>query len=114
MPTLHHKSIHRSGWSKLSLPHQLGNVGVEIGRAINWKDKDANLYQKCLERALELLDLIVADIRWRVRLKEILRAREVLADAIIGGQEYESSLDSIAGYFFSFAVRARLLSINDM
>jgi hypothetical protein len=41
-----------------------------------------------LSRSAELLDLTMADTRWRGRLKEIARARELLCDAASGGHEY--------------------------
>ena len=58
-------------------------------------------------RALELLDLTLADPRWRGRRKEIARAREILCDAVDGGHEYGSTLEALDRYFLAFAVLAR-------
>lgn len=59
------------------------------------------------ERALELLDLTLADSRWRGRRKEIARARELLCDAAGGGREYGTTLEDLDRYFLAFAVVAR-------
>jgi acyl-CoA hydrolase len=59
------------------------------------------------ERALELIDLTLADPRWRGRLKEIARAREVLCDAADGGRDYGATLEDLDRYFLDFAVLAR-------
>lgn len=58
-------------------------------------------------RALELLDLSIMDDRWRGRRKELLRARELLCDAMLGGAVYGSDFVFLDRYFFHFAVAAR-------
>ena len=105
---IQHKDLAAGGWQRLSLMEQLGNVGSEINRALNWREKDANLYESAINRAFELLDMTIADSRWRARLKEIIRARELLADAIFGGKEYKTTLEDLNRYFFHFALAARL------
>lgn len=58
-------------------------------------------------RALELLDLTIADERWRgPRLREICRAREVVCDFIAGDNEYGSTAASLDTYFLPFALAA--------
>jgi acyl-CoA hydrolase len=59
------------------------------------------------ERALELLDLTLADPRWRGRLREIARARELLCDAASGGRAYGTTLADLDRYFLWFAIAAR-------
>ena len=51
--------------------------------------------------------LTLADARWRGRLKEIARARELLCDAASGGREYGATLDELDRYFLEFALLAR-------
>jgi hypothetical protein len=106
--TFQHKDLAVGGWQKLSLIEQLGNVGGEISRALNWRDKNQESYDSAITRAFELLDLTIADPRWRLRLKEIVRARELLADAIFGGKEYKTTLEDLNRYFFNFALAARI------
>lgn len=106
---IQHKNLAAGEWNKLSLMEQMGNVGSEISRALNWRDKDQKIYQNAIDRALELLNLVMVDLRWRGRLKEIARARELLIDAILGGKEYKTSLNDLNKYFFNFALAARIL-----
>ncbi len=106
--TIQHKNLAAGGWQKLSLAQQLGNVGGEISRALNWRDKNQESYENAIYRALELLDLTISDPRWQNRLKEIVRARELLCDAILGGKEYKTSLNDLDRYFFHFALATRL------
>ena len=94
-------------WRHLSLAEQLGNVGSEVGRMLRWSGRDERLTTGAFERALELLDLTLADSRWRGRLREIARARELLCDAAAGGSEYGTRLEDLDRYFLAFAVAAR-------
>ena len=104
---IQHKNLVAGQWQKLSLIEQLGNIGSEISRAVNWRDKDQKSYENAIDRALELLDLTIGDSRWQGRLKEIVRTRELLCDAILGGKEYKTSLDDLDRYFFHFALASR-------
>jgi len=105
---IQHKNLAAGGWQKLSLMEQMGNIGSEISRALNWRDKDQKSYENAINRALELLDLTIADSRWRSRLKEIVRTRELLADAMFGGKEYKTTFEDLNRYFFHFALAARV------
>ena len=58
--------------------------------------------------SLELFDLTIQDIRWKSRLKEILRAREVFCDIIYGDNQYQTSLKDLDRYFFYFALAVQL------
>lgn len=107
MLTQHYK-LTDSGWQKLSLVEQLGNIGSEVGRAAKWQWKDASSYEAACRRALELIDLTMQDERWRGRLKEISRARELLSSAILGEDLYKTSLQDLDKYFMQFALAARL------
>lgn len=102
-----HKNLAAGDWSKLSLFEQMGNVGSEISRALNWRGRDEKSFKNSGARALELLDLTIADPRWRTRLKELARARELVGGALFGGKEYETSLEDLNRYFFHFAIAAR-------
>jgi hypothetical protein len=63
-----------------------------------------------LYRALELLDLTLADPRHRhslARLREIARAREVVSDFFAGSSQYGSTGASLQKYFDAYARAAR-------
>ena len=57
---------------------QLLMVANELNRADHLTD-DPREYRNCLERALELMDLLTEDRRWLPALRELRRARELLA-----------------------------------
>ena len=102
-----HEQLAAGRWQSFSLMEQLGNVGSDVARAARWYEKDQQRCQQAFERALELLDLTIADERWKGRRKELTRARELLCDAMFGGHTYGSDLASLDRYFFHFAVAAR-------
>jgi len=88
----------------------LGHVGSEISRAVRWTSRNPALSQGALHRALELLDLTLADARLRQsrsRLREIARAREVVADFFAGRNQYGSTAASLQKYFDAYAIAAR-------
>ena len=100
-------------WWTMSLAEQLGNIGSEVGRAAKWQDKDEKSFWSAVTRALDLFDLTQNDHRWKKRRMEIDRAREIFADAVLGGQEYKSDLKSLEEYFMLFAIAAQMqLSSN--
>lgn len=103
-----HKNLAAGRWYNLSLIEQMGNIGSEISRAVRWQNKDEKLYQNSIERALELLDLTIKDSRWRMRLKEPMRVRELLCSAMLDNKEYKTSLKDLERYFFYFALAARV------
>lgn len=107
MTEIVHRDLAAGRWGQFSLAEQLANVGSEVGRMLRWRGRDERLMTGAFERALELLDLTLADRRWRDRLREIARARELLCDAAAGGREYGTTLEALDRYFLAFAVAAR-------
>lgn len=113
---MQHKTCAAGTWHTMTLAEQMGNIGSEVHRALKWQGKDNAQFEAACERALELFDLSLEDVRWRRSvsrgtgrgcLREIARAREVFCDAILGGKEYKSSLEDLDRYFFLFALAAR-------
>lgn len=104
-----HKNLAEGRWFEFSLMEQLANVGSEVERAILWKNKNNNGYSRmAFERALELLDLTIADSKNKFRLKEILRARELLVDYFLFDNKYFSSDELWRNYFYPFNFAARI------
>lgn len=103
-----HASLAAGRWQSMTLCEQLGNIGSEVGRAARARAQgnEARLWP-AVERALELFDLTLADRRWRHRLKEIARSREVVCDYLVGDNAYGSTPESLDAYFLPFAVAAR-------
>jgi len=102
-----HSSLASGRWQNFSLAEQLGNIGSEVHRARVAEAKNEGRFIAARDRALELFDLTLADPRWRGRLREIARAREVFCDAVSGGTLYGSALKDIESYFDRFALAAR-------
>ena len=100
--TVQHASLAAGRWQQFTLAQQLGHVGSEVSRTRKAVG-DEKRFWSAATRAFELLDLTIEDPRWRSRLRELLRVREVFADAILGGNEYKSSLEDLDKYFFNFA-----------
>jgi hypothetical protein len=99
----------KENWSKLSLVEQMGNIGSEFERAWRGREKkDSAAEQKAFGRTLALIDLTLADERFRRRLKEIARTREILCDFFQGGINFSVSAEELRRYFFQFALAARL------
>ena len=91
----------------MSLTQQLANIGSEVGRVRAWYERDEKILSNAARRTFELFDLTIADPRWRGRGREIVRAREVFSDAILGGLEYGISLAEVERYFLAFAIASR-------
>ena len=103
-----HRELTSGRWRELTFFEQMANIGSEVERTIRWKEKgQAGVSMRAFERALELLDLTVADPRNRFRLRELLRVREVLADHFVFDNEYASTDRSWRRYFHPFACAAR-------
>src|SRR3989344_2331135 len=98
----------KNRWSKLTIHQQMSNIGAEVGRAINWKNKNKlELSKNAFYRALELIDFSVEDLKNKRLLKEILRLRELLVDYLAGENIYRSSDKGWDKYFYPFNFAAR-------
>lgn len=101
--------IDRGRWAQLSIFEQMGNIGAEVGRAVNatraGKDKRA---QGAIDRAVDLLDATVEVLvaQRSPRVKEVLRAREEFLRLFFDGT-FEEDADNIVRYFNLFAIAAR-------
>ncbi len=104
---MQHSDLASGRWFELTLAEQLGNIGSEVSRASRWQGRDEKTFMGAVERALELFDLTLRDTRWKHRLKEICRSREVFCDAVFGSGTYHTSLDELNTYFTRFALAAR-------
>ncbi|MBU1130561.1 hypothetical protein KJ840_00290 [Patescibacteria group bacterium] len=104
-----HKEMAAGRWFEFSLMEQLANVGSEIERTINWRNKgDMKYSNNAFERGLELLDLTIADKKNSGRLKELTRLREVLVDYFFGDNQYSSSDRLWQKYFYYYNYAARI------
>lgn len=103
-----HKSLAMGTWNELSFPEQMANIGSEVERTIKWKNKgQKKISDKAFERALELLELTIADKKNRRHLKELARLWEFLADFFQFNNEFKSGDSSWQKYFYAFNYQAR-------
>jgi len=86
----------------MSLSEQLANIGSEVGRAAKWQGKDEQKFKGAIARASELFDLTLEDKRWKGRLFEIGRVKELFYDGISGRNEYRTDLKDLENYFYPF------------
>lgn len=104
-----HKELAKGRWFELSLVEQLANVGMDVDRTIRFRNRgDMDASQKAFERALDLVDLTIADPKNRKRLKEVTRMRECLVDYFMYDNEYGSSDELWTKYFCEFNYTAAL------
>lgn len=105
-----HEELAAGRWLTFTLAEQLGNVGSEVSRALRARAQGNQ--QRCnsaVDRALELLDLTIADPKHlhRPALGELCRLREAICDYFVGDNEFGSSPELWESYFLPFAVLAR-------
>ncbi len=104
-----HKELAAGRWFELSLVEQLANIGMDVDRTMRWKQKgDLTLSTQAFERALDLIDLTVADPQHKGRLKEVLRMRELLVDYFMYDNQYQSTDQLWTNYFYPFNYAAAL------
>jgi len=103
-----HKELAAGRWNKLSFLEQMANIGSEVERALKWRAKQNAAYsQKAFERALELIDLTLDNLKGFSRLKELTRLREAIVDYFAGTNEFSSTEALWRKYFASFTYAAR-------
>lgn len=102
-----HKNLANGRWFIMSLSEQMGNIGSEIHRLVLSHTRDQTRFNSAFDRALELIDLTLADPRWKKGYKEIARVREVLCDICFGQNQYDTSFADLDNYFFQFGLAAR-------
>ena len=101
--------IDREAWAKLNIYEQMGNIGSEVGRAINARrtGKEERI-EGAISRALDLFNATTEQLvkNKSPRLKEVLRARNEFLRLFYDGT-FEDEADSIERYFTQFAIVAR-------
>lgn len=94
-------------WQSMSIFDQMGNIGSEVGRALNAKrNGNTKNMEGAFYRGLDLIDATTENLvqQRSPRIKEVLRAREVFAESVLTDNE-DPTLEK---YFMEFAVAARM------
>lgn len=105
-----HTGLTLERWSKFSVFEQLANVGTDIARVFQGqKQNDIQYSEKAFDRAMELLDLTIADPKNRGSvLKELTRVREALKDYFVYDNEYQTTEAFWQQYFYDFNYAAAI------
>lgn len=112
---IYHKGLAASDrWTKLSFCEQMANCGMEVRRALDWREKGKEEHaERAFERSLELLDFTIST-QWAAgartpRLRELLRVRELWCGCFLEeGRylQYGTTPEWFRRYFGFFAPRA--------
>lgn len=105
MGNIQHKKQAQGEWQKKPFLEQMANIGSEVYRAINWRNKGNEEYaQMAFVKSLELFDLSKNSKFTYPQYKELLRMREIWVDFFKYDNEYNSTQDSINKYFMYTAI----------
>jgi len=103
-----HSGLASGRWKKMTLSEQMANIGSEVSRALNWRNKGNEEYsRKAAVRALELIDLSLDCMESLPRLREVARLRETVVDFFWGDNQFASSEALWRAYFDHFNHAAR-------
>ncbi len=106
--SVQHKDLASGRWHEMPLILQMANTASEVERSLKWQAKEnKQFFQKAGERAIELMDLTIADPKNKSRLKELVRIRELFTDYLFGDNEYRQTASSWQSYFSKFTFAAR-------
>ena len=79
MTLKYHETLTEEKWSAFPFYKQLIMIANELNRAKNWiENNDIEKVKTCYERAFELFYLTIACLKDKRKLKELLRAKEML------------------------------------
>ncbi len=104
MSNIQHKKQAEGEWVKKSFLEQMANIGSEVYRAINWKEKNTEYAEMAFVRSLELFDLTKQSKLTPSQYKELTRMREIWVDYFKYDNEYNSTQESINKYFMYLTV----------
>ena len=108
MSNIQHKKQAKGIWRKRPFLEQMANIGSEVYRAINWRNKGNEEYaQLAFERSLELFDLTKKSKLTYPKYKELLRMREIWVDYFRYDNEYNSTQEDINKYFMYMTIASK-------
>lgn len=93
----------RITWFEMPVNMQISNIGSEVSRAINWKNK-GNEKRKLgfCEKAIEFLELSIEDPKNAHRVGEFMFCIEELKDYFFGENTYGTTDEMLHKYYDSF------------
>lgn len=93
----------KSTWFSMPIDAQISNIGSEVSRAINWKNKD-NEKRKIgfCNKAIDFLYLSMEDPKNRHRVGELAFCVEELRDYFLGNNIYGTTDEMLHKYYDAF------------
>lgn len=108
MINIQHKELAKGRWQKMSFLEQMSNIGSEVYRAINWRNRNNEEYaNSAFIRSLELFDLTKESKLTYSQYKELLRMREIWVDYFKYDNSYNSTEEGINKYFNDLTILYR-------
>ncbi len=104
MLIIQHKQQSEGLWQKKSFLEQMANIGSEVFRATQWKEKNSEYSEMAFIRSLELFDLSKDSKHTITQLKELTRIREIWVDYFKYKNQYNSTAVSINQYFAGLTI----------
>lgn len=101
---LSHPELAKGRWAKMPFSSQMGNIGSEISRAINAKNRgNQERMVNAAERAIELFELSIdGNMNSPTRLKELCRGKEEFCDYIFGNNTFNTDPIKMLRYYDQF------------
>lgn len=79
-----HKELSQDKWNRFDKKNQILMIGSELGRVKTWIcRKDYEEARESYLRAIEIIDLTINDPKWKDCLRELLRYKELIAEAYL-------------------------------
>jgi len=108
----------RDKWSQLTIYEQLGNIGSEVGRAINARrNGDDDRMEGAINRALDLflatIESLINEKTYIHRAKEVIRMRDDFMSLFYHNYFDEKEAWKIESYFMNFAYMARMQTLEN-
>ena len=102
---IHSPEAH-ADWLTKPITYQMGNIGSEVSRALNWAKKgNAKRANTAIDRALELFAFTIeAHQHTSARLTEILVAREEFCDYFFAGNSWHTDPARMQKYYDGFVM----------
>lgn len=90
-------------WFAMPISEQLANIGSEVNRAINWKNRGNKQRQiSFCNKAIEFLELIKTDPKNKHRAGELDCCIEELTDYFLGENLYHTTDEMLMKYYNAF------------
>lgn len=107
MKIIYHKELAKGKRFELSFAQQMWNIGSEVYRSLQAKEKYPERFEQSAERMLELFDLTLNDPKCTAaQRKEVARLREGICSYFRWNNEYGVDPDFLNKYFLAFGISA--------